>query len=108
MIARRESQHLRDQSRKRRGCVRAAIGKRDFHSHVAIGAYVEVAAENIRARRGGEFGERLLTFVIAHIPAMMLRHAEAKSALESSRRAPRHGISLFPSKGLRAFLKNLD
>ena len=37
LVARRESQHLGDHRRQRRGRVGAAVGKRDLHGHVAIG-----------------------------------------------------------------------
>ena len=60
------------------------------------------------AGRRCQLGECFFAFVVAHLPAMMLRHAEAKSALESSRRAARNGISLVPSEGLGAFLQHLD
>ena len=107
MVARRETQHLRDQSRQRRGRVGAAVGKRDLHGHVAVGGQVQFGAENVGVGRRCQFGERFLAFVITHEPAVMLRHAEAESALESSRRAARNGISLLPSEGLRAFLQHL-
>ena len=58
----------------------------------------------IRAGRRSQLSECFLAFVIAHQAAVMLRHSDAESALESSRRAARHRISLVPSEGLGAFV----
>src|ERR1700682_6594314 len=100
MVARRESQHLRDHSCQRRSRVGAAVGKRDLHGYVAIGGEFNIAAKNVRSRNRRQFGERFFTFVIAHDPAMMLGHAEAESALESSGLAAWDGIALLTSDRL--------
>ena len=46
--------------------------------------------------------------MVTHIAAMMLRHAKAESALESSRRTAWDGISLLPSEGFGPLLQHLD
>src|SRR5438445_282489 len=74
---------------------------------LASGGYVNVAAKNVAAGSSRQFGERFFTLVITHVPAMMLGHAEAESALESSGLAARDGIALLPSECFGTFLQHL-
>src|SRR5258706_8549466 len=62
----------------------------------------------VRSRNDTNLGDRLFPSVIPHVPAMMLGHAKAESALESSWITARDGIALLPSECLRAFLQHLQ
>src|SRR5580704_13017951 len=108
MIACGKSKHLRHKMRQRGAMVRAAVGQSNFHGYITIRGQVHVATKNVCSGLSRQFSERLLSFVITHIAAMMLRHAQAKSALESSGCAASHRISLVPTERFSPFLQYLD
>ena len=79
----------------------SAIRQRVPHRDVTVGADLDFRGEESLSaanRLRGHFLEIDLAVVVAHMAGMVLRHADAESSLEASRRAARHCVPLVPSE----------
>ncbi len=94
--------------RQRGGSVGAAVGERDPHRDITVGAEFEFSTEDGCARSFRKRFEFGLAFVIAHESAMMLGHAHAEAPLIAAGSAARLCVAFVPSESFRAFLKYLD